>query len=36
MTMRAGFAESIARMHEYELSPGCDDEILKQAGFATF
>ncbi|EMA43578.1 hypothetical protein [Halococcus saccharolyticus] len=35
-TMRAGFAESIARMLEYELSPGCDDEILKQAGFATF
>lgn len=35
-TMRAGFAESIARMLEYELSPGCDDEILKQPGFARF
>lgn len=29
--MRAGFAEAIARMLEHELSPGCDDEILKQA-----
>jgi sulfur carrier protein ThiS len=35
-TVRAGFAEAIARMLEYELTPECDDEMFDTADFATF
>lgn len=35
-TVRAGFAEAIARMLEYELTPECDDDMFETAGFATF
>jgi hypothetical protein len=34
-TVRAGFAEAVARMLEYELTPGCDDEIFDRTEFAT-
>lgn len=34
-TVRAGFSEAIARMLEYELTPGCDDEMFETAEFAT-
>lgn len=30
-TVRAGFSESVARMLEYELTPGCNDEIFEQS-----
>lgn len=30
-TVRAGFSESVARMLEYELTPGCDDEMFEQS-----
>ena len=30
-TVRAGFAEAIARMLEYEFTPGCDDEQFAHA-----
>lgn len=29
-TVRAGFSESVARMLEYELTPGCDDVMFEQ------
>ncbi|RJT04698.1 hypothetical protein [Halococcus sp. IIIV-5B] len=35
-TVRGGFAEATARMLEFEFSPGCDDDILQNAGFGTF
>jgi hypothetical protein len=35
-TVRAGFAEAVARMLVYELTPGCDDEdLLAGAAFGT-
>lgn len=35
-TVRAGFAEAVARMLVYELTPGCDDEeLLTGAAFGT-
>jgi hypothetical protein len=34
-TVRAAFAESAARMLEYELSPGCDDEMFDRTEPAT-